>query len=116
MLEMGVIERSSSPWASRLLMVKKPDTSWRPCVDYRRLNAQTKRQSNPLPVIDDLLVKVGGGKVYTQVDLYSGFWHIPLKPEDRDKTAFATPTMGLDRKSTRLNSSHSSVSRMPSSA
>ena len=93
MLEMDVIETSNSPWASRLLMVKKPDNSLRPCVDFRKLNDITKRQSNPLPNIDDLLTYayVGKGKIYTKVDLYSGFWQIPLRKSDREKTAFTTP-------------------------
>ena len=91
MISMGVIERCNSSWASRLLMVRKPDMSWRPCVDYRRLNAMTVRQNNPLPVIDDLLVNVSKGQVYTQVDLYSGFWQIPMREEDKPKTAFTTP-------------------------
>ena len=96
MLAMGVIEKidSGSPWASRMLLVKKPDTTLRPCVDYRRLNAQTKRDSSPLPNIDDLLANVSRRKIYTQVDLYSGFWQIPLREEDKPKTAFITP-MGL---------------------
>ena len=86
MLAMDVIKESNSPWASRLLMVKKPDNSLRPCVDFRKLNEITKRQSNPLPNIDDLLTYVGKGKIYTKVDLYSGFWQIPLRATDREKT------------------------------
>ena len=58
MLQVGVIRPSKSPWSSRLLVVKKPDGSWRPCVDYRRLNQMTKGNTYPLPVIDDLLAKV----------------------------------------------------------
>ena len=65
--------------------------SLRPCVDFRKLNDISKRQSNPLPNIDDLLSYVGRGKVYTKVDLYSGFWQIPLRKSDREKTAFTTP-------------------------
>ena len=91
MLDMGVIERCESPWASRLLMVTKPDGSLRPCVDYRRLNSMTIRQNNPLPNIDDVLHNVSKGKVYTQIDLYSGFWQIPLREKDMDKTAFYGP-------------------------
>ena len=91
MLAMDVIEESSSPWASRLLMVKKPDNSLRPCVDFRKLNDITKRQSNPLPNIDDLLTYVGKGKIYTKVDLYSGFWQIPLRATDREKNSLHHP-------------------------
>ena len=59
-------------------MVKKPDGSLRPCVDYRRLNLQTKPNMYTLPVIDDLLGRVAEGKIFTQMDLYSGFWQFPM--------------------------------------
>jgi putative transposase len=94
MLKVGVIRPSKSPWSSRLLVVKKPDGSWRPCVDYRRLNTMTKPNTYPLPVIDDLLAKVSEGKIFTQMDLYSGFWQIPMNPLDIEKTAFTSP-LGL---------------------
>ena len=73
-----------------MLFRSKPDQSWRPCVDYRKLNSMTKRQSNPLPNIDDILTNISKGKIYTQVDLYSGYWQIPLRKQDREKTAFVT--------------------------
>ena len=69
-------------------MVKKPDGSLRPCVDYRRLNLQTKPNTYPLPVIDDLQGRVSEGKIFTQMDLYSGFGQIPTHPPDIEKTAF----------------------------
>jgi hypothetical protein len=94
MLEMGVIRPSRSPWGSRLLLVKKSDGSWRPCVDYRRLNELTVRNNYPLPVIDDILASVGSGKVFTRIDLYSAFWQVPVKETDIPKTAFTCP-MGL---------------------
>jgi hypothetical protein len=94
MLDVGVIQPSKSPWSSRLVMVKKPDGSLRPCVDYRRLNLQTKPNTYPLPVIDDLLGRVSEGKIFTQMDLYSGFWQIPMHPPDIKKTAFTSP-LGL---------------------
>jgi hypothetical protein len=94
MLSVGVIQPSKSSWSSRLVMVKKPDNSWRPCVDYRCLNQQTKPNTYPLPVIDDLLAKVSEGKIFTQMDLYSGFWQIPMNPADIEKTAFTSP-LGL---------------------
>ena len=73
MLKVGVIRPSNSPWASRLLVVKKADRTWRPCVDYRRLNELTIRDCYPLPVIDDVLQRVSKGKIFTQIDLYAGF-------------------------------------------
>ena len=73
MLEMGVIRSSRSPWGSRLLLVKKSDGSWRPCVDYRRLNEMTVRNNYPLPIIDDILALVGSGRVFTRINLYSAF-------------------------------------------
>ena len=68
MIRIGVIRKSKSPWASRLLVVKKPDGSWRPCVDYRRLNAVTKTDSYPLPHIDVLLARLGGAKLFSKFD------------------------------------------------
>jgi signal transduction histidine kinase len=76
------------------LVVKKPDVSWRPCVDYRCLNKMTTPNTYPLSVIDDLLAKVSEGKTFTQMDLYSGLWQIPMSPKDIEKTTFTSP-LGL---------------------
>ena len=94
MLQVGVIRPSKSPWSCCLLVVKKPDGSWRPCVNYHRLNQMTKGNTYPLPVIDDLLAKVSEGKIFTQMDLYSGLWQISMNPGDVEKTAF-TSLLGL---------------------
>ena len=90
LFDMGVIRRSSSPWAARMLLVKKPDGSWRPCIDYRGLNSVTVRDSYPLPIIDDVLAQVGTGKVFSKVDLFSGYWQVPMNDADIEKTAFCT--------------------------
>ena len=84
----GVIQPSSSPWSSPVVMVRKQDRSHRFCVDYRQLNAVTKPDAFPLPRIDDLL---GGAKYFSTLDLASGFWQIRMEPESQEKTAFATP-------------------------
>lgn len=91
MLENNVIEPSDSPWASPVLLVKKPDNNYRFCIDYRKLNAITKRDVYPLPRIDDTLDELGTAMIFSTLDLESGFWQIPVHTEDRAKTAFNTP-------------------------
>ena len=59
-------------------------------MDYRQLNAVTKKDAYPLPRIDETLDALGNATVFTTLDLQSGFWQIPMQPEDREKTAFAT--------------------------
>ena len=91
MLSLGVIEKGSSPWAFPIVLVTKPDGSWRFCIDYRRLNEITVKDAYPLPRIDDALDSLGKAKVYTLVDLACGFWQVPVEMRDRLKLAFTTP-------------------------
>lgn len=90
MLELGVIRPSTSPWSSPVVMVKKKDGNWRFCVDYRKLNAVTCKDVYPLPVIEDLLSYLGKAKYFASLDLFSGYWQIPVKEIDKSKTAFVT--------------------------
>ena len=86
-----MIQQSNSPWASPIVLVKKKDGKFRFCVDYRKLNAATKRDAHPLPRIDDLLDSLQGSTMFSTLDLRSGYWQIGMSPEDREKTAFITP-------------------------
>ena len=86
----GIVKPSSSPWASPVVLVPKKDGSLRFCVDYRRLNALTKRDVYPLPRVDDLLDALGEAKYFSSLDLASGYWQVELDTHAREKSAFTT--------------------------
>lgn len=90
-----VIEFSSSPWASPIVLVNKKDGTKRFCIDYRRLNDVTKKDSYPLPRIEDMLDMVAGALWFSTIDLHSGYWQVAMAAEDKEKTAFVTGLGGL---------------------
>ena len=90
MLERGVIQPSTSPWASPVVLVTKKDGSTRFCVDYRAVNDLSIKDAYPLPRIDDSLDALNGGRWFNIMDLMSGYWQIMMEPEDIEKTAFTT--------------------------
>ena len=90
MLEKGFIEPSDSPWASPIVLVTKKDGSTRFCIDYRRLNDVTRKDSFPLPRIDETIESLTGAQWFSTLDLASGYWQVSVSANDRAKTAFAT--------------------------
>ena len=91
MIKLGVIEPAKGPWRSYPVMVRKPDGSLRFCIDIRKVNAVSKFNVYPMPKIGDLLDHLGGAQYLSSIHLNKGYWQIPVRPQDREKTAFCTP-------------------------
>jgi hypothetical protein len=90
LLDKGYIRPSSSPWGSSALFVKKKDGSLQMFVDYHPLNAVTIKNKYPLPRIDVLFYQLASAKVFSKIDLRSGYHQIKIQASDVPKTAFST--------------------------
>jgi hypothetical protein len=90
LLEKGFIQPSSSPWGCLAIFVKKKDQTLRMYVDYRPLNEVTFKNKYPLPWIDILFDQLTGARVFSKIELRSGYHQIRIRPEDIPKTAFTT--------------------------
>ena len=90
MLKAGVIEPSTSEWASAPVLVRKRDGSVRWCVDYRALNNITVKDVFPLPLVEECMDTLAGNKWFSKLDANSAYWQIKIEPEDQCKTAFLT--------------------------
>ncbi|XP_026116332.1 uncharacterized protein LOC113094960 [Carassius auratus] len=91
MHQLGIIEPSRSPWSSPIVMVPKKDGTLRFCNDFRRLNEISSFDGYPMPRVDELLVRLGGARYISTLDLTKGYWQVPLTPDSKEKTAFSTP-------------------------
>ena len=92
MLDAGVIQPSSSPWASPITLVPKKDGSTRFCIDFRSVNSILRKDSYPIGSIQDIFDQLSGATIFTTLDLLSGYWQIPVAEKDREKTAFTCHT------------------------
>lgn len=90
LLGKGFVRPSVSPWGAPVLFVKKKDGTMRLCIDYRELNKVTIKNRYPLPRIDDLFDQLQGAKVFSKIDLRSGYHQLRVKASDVEKTAFRT--------------------------
>ena len=110
LLDAGLIYPiSDSPWVSPVQVVPKKGgmtvvknekdelvpqrtvTGWRVCIDYRKLNDATRKDHFPLPFIDQMLERLAGHEYYCFLDGFSGYFQIPIAPEDQEKTTFTFP-------------------------
>ncbi|GBO21259.1 Transposon Ty3-G Gag-Pol polyprotein [Araneus ventricosus] len=92
LLQAGLIKESNSPYSSPVTLAFKRDEGkkTRLCIDFRKLNALCKSDSEPLPLMDSLLDKLSKAKIFSSLDLASGYWHVPIHPKDTEKLAFCT--------------------------
>ena len=95
MLDAGVACPSNSPWCNAVVLVRKKDGSLWFCIDFRRLNALTVKDSHPLPHICETLEGLAGAAHYSTFDLNSGFWQVPMDNASKQYTAFTLGSMGL---------------------
>ena len=91
MKEMGVIRESQSPYAAPVVIVRKKDGSNRVCVDFRQLNRVSVFDNEPMIRPQDIFAKIDKAKYYSKFDMTKGYWQIPMREEDIQKTAFVTP-------------------------
>ncbi|OWY99807.1 hypothetical protein PHMEG_00029131 [Phytophthora megakarya] len=87
-LDKGFVRPSLSPWASPVLMIRKPDGGIRSCVVYRRLNTVIIKDCYPMPLIDDILNVLGNDILFSTMDVASGYWNVPMAADSVEKTAF----------------------------
>ena len=82
MVDKGTIQPSQSPWSSPIVLVKKKNGTLRFCIDYRKLNAATRKDAYPIPRIDDTLDTLAGSQWFSTLDLISGYWQVKLDDND----------------------------------
>ena len=95
MLDAGVIRPSNSPWCNAVVLVRKKDGSLRFCIDFRKINSLTVKDSHPLPRICETLESLTGAAHFSTFDMNSGFWQVPMAEESKQYTAFTLGSMGL---------------------
>ena len=95
MLDAGVVQPSNSPWCNAVVLVRKKNGSLHFCIDVRRLNALTVKDSHPLPRICEILESLAGAAHYSTFVPNSGFWQVPVDEESKQYTAFTLGSMGL---------------------
>ena len=95
MIEVEAIQKSSSPWASAVVLVRKKDGSLRFCIDLHKLNARTIKDAYSSPCIDETLDCLGGATIFISLDLKSGYWQVKMEEDSKPLTAFTVGPLGF---------------------
>ena len=95
MLEADVIRESESPFSSNIVLVRKKDGSLRFCIDWRQLNAKTKKDAYKLPRFDDIVDSLTGAVYFSKLDLRAGYWNVELEESSKQYTAFNCGNLGF---------------------
>ena len=91
MMKDGIARPSSSPWATNVILIKKKDGPMHFVVDYRQLNDVNIKNAYPMPNVRDIINKMKGPWFFNKMDMASAYWAVPIREQDREKTAFYTP-------------------------
>jgi hypothetical protein len=91
MLDNDIIETSKSDWSSPCILVPKPDSTYRLCTDFQKVNYVIKMDYYRIPRIDDCVDKIGSAKFASKFDLLKGYWQVPLTERTKEISAFVTP-------------------------
>ena len=95
MLEAGAIHPSQSPWCNVIVLVRKKDGGLDFCIDFCRLNARTKKDSYPLPHIQEAIESIAGAGYFSCLDLKLGFWQITMDKVSKQYTTFTVGNLGF---------------------
>jgi len=91
----GVIRKSNSPWASPVVLCRKKNNKIRMCIDYRKLNSKTIKDSYAIPRIEDILDRLHGAKYFTTVDMKAGYYQVAIEENHKERTAFTLGPLGF---------------------
>lgn len=95
MLDLGVVEKSTTSWSAPIILVPKKEGAYRFCVDFRKLNRVTKKDAYSLPYVSAILDRLRGAKYLSSLDIKSAYWQVPMKETSKEYTAFTIPGRGL---------------------
>ena len=95
MLDGGAIRPLKSPWCNTIVLVRKKDGTLQFCIDFRKLNTRTKKDSFPLPRMQETMESMVGARFFSSMDLKSGFWQVRMSEKSRQYTDFTVGSLGV---------------------